>query len=144
MKVWPFYIVAFCFFTGIEVFLFGKSEDPEKLLLGKWREVAWQYESSEVSDDVSERVGKTLVIHKAEYWEFLPNRTLVVSGKEGKGTAQWRLAGRANVLQLQHGRAVAEHYSVGELTHDTLVLNFETDIQAKGVAKLVFRRAGVL
>jgi hypothetical protein len=126
------YIISFLLVGGLIITSLSLSQNPEKLLIGKWREVSWDYERK---DD------KTLLIHNAERWEFLPDGTLFLWGKNGKLEARWRLGGRGNVLRLEHARNIVEHYNVTHLSADILILNFETNIQAKGVAKLTFGKA---
>lgn len=110
--------------------LLATTRSPESLLLGHWKELAWEYEKDE----------KTPLIHRAEGWHFLPGQQLLLQRKESVEKVRWRLAGRSNVLLLRYASGVTEHYNVTELRQNKLVLNFETDIQARGVAKLTFSR----
>jgi hypothetical protein len=141
------YIISFLLVGGLIITSLSLSQNPEKLLIGKWREVSWDYERKddnrlkEIGPEVRDRVDKTLLIHNAERWEFLPDGTLFLWGKNGKLEARWRLGGRGNVLRLEHARNIVEHYNVTHLSADILILNFETNIQAKGVAKLTFGKA---
>lgn len=146
MKLIALYLGLFCIVTSTVAVLLIVPDDPEQMLTGKWREVSWEYErldqpgGRDMADDVRERVGKTLVIHKSEYWEFFPDRTVALMHKNGARKVKWRLTGRANVLRLEYDRKIVEHYNITRLSPETLVLNFETDIQARGIAKLTFQK----
>lgn len=146
MRIPVLYAAIFVATSALLTALLMISEDPESLIVGKWREQSWEYEKSdgngtrEMGHEVKERIGKTLVIHNAEYWVFSPNRTLALWRKDGKVVTRWRLTGRANVLRLEYEGRIVEHYNVTHLSSRTLVLNFETDIQAKGIAKLTFQK----
>jgi len=130
MKIGCYYAGAFFFVAVVVAALLGKARSPEALLLGNWKELAWEYEKDKT----------TPVMHRGERWKFLPGQQLLLLRKDGSEKAHWHLAGRANVLLLRYGSGITELYNVTEFTPDRLVLNFATDIQARGVAKLTFAR----
>lgn len=140
MRIWTYYILTAALLGGIVAGLLAVSPSPESLLLGRWKEVSWEYEMKGSGPEVRERLGKTLVIHQTEFWEFAPGNRLTLFRKGASDSVHWRLAGRSNALALTHGGGITEHYQVTKLSRDTLELNFETDIQARGIAKLTFER----
>ncbi|MBX3720457.1 MAG: hypothetical protein KF713_01335 [Turneriella sp.] len=133
MKIAFWYAGGGALVTGTVLALLTTAGSPESLLLGHWKELAWEYEQDE----------QTPLVHRAEGWHFLPGQQLLLQRKGSIEKVRWRLAGRSNVLLLRYASGVTEHYNVTELRADKLVLNFETDIQARGVAKLTFTRLRV-
>lgn len=124
--------------------LFSYSSLPETELIGSWDEIAWEYEKKETNDSskdidesIKDLIGKDLLIHQSEVWQFLPNGWLKLSNDQEVTFLQWRLKGRGNILQIKHSDFI-ENYNVTKLTQDTLELNFDSNIQARGIAKLVF------
>ena len=126
---------------------------PEQLLVGTWRERAWEYEKvntpadlkrlkagDTVSQAVKDQLGKHLMIHSAETWKFYPDGTLVLQGPRGVKNIHWKLKGRGHILELEHRNHAIEHYNITELTGDHMILNFDSDIQVKGIAKLTFQK----
>lgn len=137
LEMWFVYGISFLSIVGGITTLLALSPSPEFLIRGDWQESAWAYEH-----EIQEKVGKTLQVHRAEEWSFLPAQKLQISRGKDRQTAKWRLAGRSNILLIQYDNGSAEHYNITQLSHDRLVLNFDSDIQSKGIAKLTFRKLG--
>lgn len=129
-------------------------DDPEQLLLGRWQEVDWRYEKLDpVEGTRSERPkwkdgvkfprpSRDIVRHEAEYWQFLPGRTLRIVRRDG-GTLlkRWRLKGRGHILTVRSlDSNDLELYDIKELDRDQLVLHYDIGMEVRGVAKLVFGR----
>lgn len=140
MKIWKLYFLTSALLGGLVAGLLAISPSPESLLMGRWKEVSWEYEMKGSGPEVRERLGKTLLLHQTEFWEFTPGNKLTLFRKGKSDTVHWRMAGRSNALALTHAAGVTEHYNITRLTPDRLELNFETDIQARGIAKLTFER----
>lgn len=151
MKVWLQYIGVFG--TGFLLFfvLINATHSPEQQILGEWKEMAWEYEMvdkadndithySQVSDYVKNSMGQSLVIHKAEVWTFMPQGKLKLSGNDREETVTWRMKGRGHILELKHEDNTIEHYNLTELDNNKMVLNFDSDMQVRGVAKLTFEK----
>ena len=121
---------------------------PETIILGKWKELKWEYEKvnkingkdKPEAEEMKSQHTEKLVIHEAEVWQFLPDKKLKLIGKNREEIVEWHIKGRGNILELRHSSSVIEHYNLTELTGDIMVLNFETDIQVRGIAKLTFER----
>lgn len=145
------YFVVFSFgliiFGGIFIF----SKTPEKTISGQWEELKWEYEkvnrledslkiNTLASDQLKEIIGKQLIIHEAEKWEFLPGGELKLSDGESSKSVNWRIKGRGHILKIKHNNDTIEYYNITELDEDLMVLNFESDIHARGIAKLTFKK----
>jgi hypothetical protein len=149
----PTFIISFISLAGIIPFfiLINFSSSPERQILGEWDELTWEYErvniTSEdsldrkaITDDVKELIGQDLVIHQAEKWVFLPNGRLKLISENEEKTIGWRLKGRGHILQLKYSNDTVENYSLTELDKNRMVLNFESDVHARGIAKLTFEK----
>jgi hypothetical protein len=123
---------------------------PEKLLIGKWKEVEWMYEKSdknqasnkiELSDEIKNIISKDLVIHCSETWEFKNEAVLLLTKKgEKKHAIKWKLKGRGHILKLRHSNEIKEYYQIKELTEDRLVIHFENDIHTRGIVRIEFKK----
>lgn len=125
-------------------------ESPERKILGSWKELAWEYEKvyshaarnaidrDTISQTVKDQLGQHLVIHSAERWQFNPDGTLLLMGTDTAREVRWKLKGRGHILELEYDNRIVEHYNLTELNDNTMVLNFDSDIQVKGIAKLTF------
>lgn len=151
MKIW----IRYSSFFGIGIFLFvllaSISVNPEHTIEGQWRELVWEYEKvdknettksdlNKVSSYVKNVVGENLIIHKAEIWIFKPNGKLILKGKNHSKEVNWTIKGRGNILKIKYNENDVEHYSLTELSDDKLVLNFDTDTQSRGIARLTFEK----
>jgi hypothetical protein len=153
MRISIGYISFFAFIITLFVLLLFFSNNPEKQIEGEWKELSWEYEKVDKpkdsttilsyktsSDFVKQIVGENLIIHQAESWNFLPNGQLVLSNLKGKKIVQWRLKGRGNILEIKHNKDTVEHYNVTKLENGQLILNFDSDMHVRGIAKLTFER----
>ncbi len=148
-------LVSILAFTGlvsasVGVLITGKR--PEAQLLGQWEEVSWTYEkvdptSVDVSTGVSigeelrNEITKGLVIHESEMWRFEPGAALVLQKNgERNDTLQWKLKGYGRMLELVYGDQHQEVYKVREVKDDEMVLQFNNDMIARGVVRIVLKR----
>jgi hypothetical protein len=148
--------ILFSFLIGIIAFVFTsliwitKTQHPEILLRGEWKEVSWNYERVDkkgqetqlnLDDEVKQEISKNLIIHQTEKWEFKKGSTLILKAKGGNKTKlKWRLKGRGHILKLIYNDGMKEFYQIKELTKDKLVLHFENDIHARGIVKIIFTK----
>lgn len=152
MKALFIYIAMLVFaFLGM-ILVFDNVESPEQLILGSWKEFSWEYEKAyspatlkvmnrdTISQSVKDELGRHLIIHSAETWDFNPDGTLVLHGSDTTKQVKWKLKGRGHILELEYANQVIEHYNLTELNENTMVLNFDSDIQVKGIAKLTFNK----
>jgi len=152
MKALFIYIAMLVFaFLGM-ILVFDHVESPEQLILGSWKEHSWEYEKAyspatlkvmnrdTISQSVKDELGRHLIIHSAEIWDFNPDGTLVLHGSDTTKQVKWKLKGRGHILELEYANRVIEHYNLTELNENTMVLNFDSDIQVKGIAKLTFNK----
>lgn len=112
----------------------------------------WKYEKvNKVGDSVilnstntnnlKHLLGKNLIIHEAENWIFTDDGKLILKEGENSKTVSWRIKGRGHVLKIKYDDTdVIEYYNITRLTEDEMVLNFDSNIQARGIAKLTFKR----
>lgn len=125
--------------------------NPEKTIVGQWKEMDWEYEktdkflgNSEIGKTISEiekmEIAKDLVIHQAETWTFLPNGNLKLTNNRRTRGVKWVLKGRGHILQLKYDKGTTENYLLTYLDEHKMVLNLELDNQARGIAKLVFSK----
>ncbi|MEQ8474322.1 MAG: hypothetical protein RIC35_24210 [Marinoscillum sp.] len=128
--------------------------NPEADVLGKWTEVSWAYEKMDHTDEtasswleeldehVKAEISKPLIIHEAEEWYFLPDHQLALLGKQdGELHLTWKLKGRGNILELRHDNLTVEQYTIQEITDEQMTLHFNTELQAKGIVKMIFRKS---
>lgn len=150
MKIWTRYSLAFGLCIALFIALIYKAKNPEVSIEGEWKELVWIYENVDPNDPnisnyknvagyVKNVAGQDLIIHKAEKWKFLPNGKLQLSGNDYFKEINWTLKGRGNVLELKYDNNV-EYYDLTELSDNKLVLNFETEIQTRGIACLTFEK----
>ncbi len=151
MKLWGIYIAIFLLSIAALLITIGVSANPEKQLLGEWNETEWKYEKADKNqqtqtllsgstESIKELVGNKLLIHKAENWHFYPNGVLRLSGNDTDKIVTWHIKGRGHILQLKHASNCIENYNIDVLNDTTLVLNFEADIEVRGIAKLTFNK----
>lgn len=150
MKIWIKYTVAFGLGLMLFLSLISMANNPETKIEGQWEELSWKYEKADwdhinkfgnenLSDKIKNMVSQNLVIHKTEKWKFLPDGKLLLEGKGYSKIISWAIKGRGNILELKYGNNV-EHYSLSELSADKLILNFNTDAQTRGIARLTFKK----
>lgn len=146
----PLFLIILLAFAWLK----QRVQSPERLLVGTWNERQWQYEKVNAPRDlhrihnldtmaqsVKDQLGKHLIIHSAEVWQFNQDGTLLLHGTDTVKQVKWKLKGRGHILELEYANRVMEHYNVSELTPERLVLNFDSDIQVKGIAKLTFENS---
>ncbi|TWI81652.1 hypothetical protein IQ13_2670 [Lacibacter cauensis] len=146
MKLWITYSAVFVIGIAAVLLLFNASANPEKAILGKWKETEWKFEKAIAfaADIAAASKTKTtqpeFSFHRAEDWEFLPGGLLrlKIAGKEEH--LSWRIKGRGHVLQIQYGDNRIENYQLTVLENNRMVLNAESDMQARGIAQLIFER----
>ncbi|AWW32090.1 hypothetical protein DN752_19190 [Echinicola strongylocentroti] len=153
MKIKLMYAGVIVLLFGVVITLVANDVSPERKLIGKWEEVMWKYEkldspegnvldSFHINDQLKQEISRELVIHKAETWEVRPDGTILLHKKgEEVDELHWRLKGRGHVLKLfGHGDSL-EHYQIQQLTDDTMEIHFNSDLQARGIIKMVFVKA---
>lgn len=150
MKLWLVYIIIFSLGLISFIVLITKSSSPEEQILGEWKEMSWDYEKVNKpnkaslrdysSAEIKQLIGQDLVIHEAEKWEFLPNGQLKLIGEDTIKMVNWRIKGRGHILQIKYDDGVIENYNITVLRNKKLVLNFDLDVKAKGIAQLTFNK----
>lgn len=152
MKPLLIYIALLVFALTGMIWVMNHVESPEHLIVGTWKEHAWEYEKAysmatfdkinrdTISQNVKDQLGRHLIIHSAETWNFNQDGTLVLHGADTIKQVKWKLKGRGHILELEYADNVIEHYNLTELNENTMVLNFDSDIQVKGIAKLTFNK----
>lgn len=150
MKPLTIYIALLLSIAFGMLWLMGCVQSPESQILGTWNERSWEYEKAysrstrkafdndTISQSVRDQLGRHLVIHSAETWKFNPDGTLLLHGMDTVKEVKWKLKGRGHILELEYADSVIEHYNLTELNDTKMVLNFDSDIQVKGIAKLTF------
>ncbi|WP_372756219.1 hypothetical protein [Mariniflexile sp.] len=120
---------------------------PTANIQGKWKEVSWEYEKvdntifgKKINKSIKNEISKDLIIHEAEVWNFKPNGLLALNQDKKDEVLTWTLKGRGNILKLNHSSEKVEHYNIQILDEDRMVLHFSSDIQAKGIVKMIFER----
>jgi len=150
MKIITTYTVVFLVIVATIFTLMSFSQSPEKKIVGQWNEKSWEYErvnkvgdtnSKEITDDVKKIIGQHLLIHEAETWQFLPNGKLLLKSGSTERLVDWKIKGRGHILQLKYDDNVVENYNLTELDNNTMILNFDSEIQARGIAKLTFEKS---
>ena len=151
MKLWIRYISFFGLGILLFVTLISMSNNPENTIRGEWEELIWEYEKvdineksnlsfNSISNYVKDKIGENLIIHKAEQWKFLPNGKLILKGKEASKEVFWCMKGRGNILEIKYDNQNVEYYNVTELGNDKMILNFDTDVHTRGIARLTFKK----
>lgn len=155
MKIPLIYLSAFalCFFSLGMIKI--STITPEQTILGDWDEIAWEVERVEksVKDKLpaidapkyaKHIMGQHLVIHEAEHWTFQPDGILTLKGDCWEQCATWNIKGRGHVLQIKYEDGNIENYNITTLEDGRMVLNFDTDVHARGIARLEFTKTGKL
>lgn len=151
MKLIKFYLIVILGAVSGIAWVVNVAPNPETLLMGEWQETEWQYESrcvekkKVINNGVSKRgshslLGQDLIIHKAETWNFKPNGQLLIQLENRELVGSWCLKGRGNVLEIKYEDQFIEHYQINRIKEDSLVLHFDSDMQAKGIAQLSFSK----
>lgn len=151
MRLIRLYIVIFATVVSGIAWMVKAAPNPETLLLGIWQETEWQYESQCTNQDKTESssngtkgahslLGQELIIHQAETWLFEPQGKLTIQLKDEEICATWCLKGRGNVLEIKYEDKFVEHYQITSIREDSLVLHFDSEMQARGIAQLSFSK----
>lgn len=151
MKHFSRYLSLFLVIIMSIAWLKQRVDSPESLIIGTWYERSWQYEKvnsaeslnmthdrDSMAQSVRDVLGKHLVIHSAETWQFNPDGSLLLVGNDTVKQVKWKLKGRGHILELEYADKVIEHYNLSELTPTKMALNFDSDMQVKGIARLTF------
>ncbi|HMO60608.1 MAG TPA: hypothetical protein PKC39_04365 [Ferruginibacter sp.] len=151
MKFWLIYI--FVFSVGLMSFtiMVTKSSEPEMLIAGQWKELTWSYEdeqsieSSGINRQYEGSLHKVsnsedILFHQGETWIFYPDGKLCLKSDSSERIVHWSIKGRGNILQVKYANAVTEKFILSKLDNNNLVLDFESDIQARGIANLTFEK----
>ncbi|WP_333695690.1 hypothetical protein [Flavobacterium sp.] len=150
MKIIITYCTVFLLISTTVFLLFFSSQSPEKTIVGNWSELSWEYErvnlnesnqTKEISPEVKKIIGQHLLIHEAEVWQFLPNGKLILKAGTEERIVDWKIKGRGHILQLKYENNIIENYNLTELGAHKMVLNFDSEIQARGIAKLTFEKS---
>src|SRR5690606_3155956 len=145
MRIVVLFFSSFCLFlTGFCVLL-SFAPNPEKLVLGEWKETDWQYMSFAspadsgadgfISGIERAQYAEHVIYHEAESWCFNPDGTLILTKPEATYTLKWFIKGRGNVLELRYNDNRTEHYNMHITRDGVLELYHELDTGIKGTAK---------
>jgi len=128
-----------------------KGDSPENLIVGKWKEVAWNFErinvdSAKLDGNLlsyqKKELYNNMMIHQAEEWEFCNKKQLTLKSKDPfeEKKLKWFLKGRGNILELKYGNNTVESYQVHKLTKDTMVIYYNFDLQMRGSVKITLKK----
>lgn len=152
MRTSIIYLLAFGLMAGLCLALVTMATPPDRLILGGWEQTGWAYEKvdkapdteeTQLLDEVTRSVGKGLVLHRAETWEFMPGNTLRLINGDAVEEVRWNLKGRGHLLHITHANGSVEHFILERIDQDSMRLQFETEIQARGIARLEFKRPAI-
>lgn len=145
-------MIVFALGAAAIIGMFFEGTRHETSIVGTWKEVKWIYEGeesfdaydvrAEAADQLNKKIGHDFFIHENETWIFSDNGELVTSSSNnGKEMSlRWVIKGRGNILVLKDGSEPVEAYNITRLDDNKMVLNFDVDLKAKGVAELTFER----
>lgn len=132
----------------LAILFISNSESSEKLVLGDWKEISWHYEKlntedlakHQSGDGLRDEIYNSLVIHKAEKWQFKPDGTLQLHGDQDE-KLDWTIKGRGHILELKHKDGRIEDYQIEMLNDRLMVVYFNFDLQIRGIVKMTFLKA---
>jgi hypothetical protein len=114
--------------------------NPEHMLEAEWKETGWSYEKIDTRDFVYHDV-KLKRKHEAESWTFAADHVLYFyNARQVIAKATWKLKGRGHVLQVLYEDGTIEKYDIEELNDKELILNVDTGLESRGIARLVFTK----
>jgi hypothetical protein len=145
------YLAFFPVCVALFMLLLWQDKSPDKKIVGKWREVSWEYEKVNRATDhlpdrtihehVRNELAQDLIIHRAETWEFLPDGKLLLHKGDGSTVRlNWKLKGRGHILKLNYANRKTEYYDLNELSQEGMTLYFDIEIQAKGIVRMTFEK----
>lgn len=146
------YLAFFPACLALFILLLSQDKSPDRKIVGKWREVSWEYEKvnrenaellpdRKIHEHVRNELAQDLIIHRAETWEFLPNGKLLLHKGDGSTVRlDWKLKGRGHILKLNYANQKTEYYDLNELSQDGMTLYFDVEIQAKGIVRMTFEK----
>ncbi len=147
-----FIIMSYCilgFFAIGSIYIITHSQNHEVSILGKWKEVAWEYEKVDagnsafmnINNNQKAEAWKNITLHQAEVWEFMPDKTVkLFSNNQLIENMRWNIKGRGNILELNHYNNRKESYQIQEINDDLLIIHFNLDLQVRGIVKMTFKR----
>ncbi|GGZ12948.1 hypothetical protein GCM10007049_00860 [Echinicola pacifica] len=151
MKIIAIYTIVALLIVGGIFSLLSSHHSPDERLVGRWREISWQYEKLDspstasdasifaISEHIKREISRDLVIHQAETWEILPHGQMQLHLQGGEIKAlDWRLKGRGHILKLMGKNRPLEHYQIQKLNGDSLEVHFNSDLQTRGIIKMTF------
>lgn len=145
-------LIGFAVMLCLYSFTISKLSNPEEKIIGNWSEKKWEYEKVyDLADkkeldaagdyQIQNVAGNSLILHMAEQWQFYSNGQLVFCKDKSKNSAKWKIKGRGNILEIEHKDGLCEHYNIIELNQQRMVLNFNAEMQIKGITKLTFNKS---
>lgn len=147
------YLVSFSFVIGFFIIMLFSSANPENEIVGRWEEIKWEYEkvdkdngdslnsNKSISEKIKREITRGLIIHEAEVWQFNSNGGLLLAKETGPlEQLDWKLKGRGHILKLKHETGQIEYYNLYHIDQNKMILYFDSDIHAKGIVKMIFRR----
>ena len=147
-----FVVLSIAAVLGIYSFtLISFTTNPEQTILGSWNEKEWVYEKVYTIDDkkqidsmgineIKHLTGNYIQVHVAEQWQFMDGQKLRLFKDGNTEEVDWRIKGRGNILEIVYNNQSIERYNITKLNADILELSFDSDIQVKGLTKLVFEK----
>lgn len=150
MRFVLFFLLVFGSFFLVSIGVLTRDVSPDKLIVGKWEEVSWEFEKVDYereqllfSDDDFQRneICKDMLIHKAEVWDFREDGKLLLIGKDQTSEVlDWHIKGRGHILVLKHGDDRIESFQIQDISKDSFVIHFGFDLQVKGIVKMTFKK----
>lgn len=141
------YSISFLAVVLVFMIFSALAENPELMLVGEWQEVTWNFEDEAVEKtEVNDRWrkhagdGQEFAIHRAETWIFLPDGKLKIKGASVEEQMRWNLKGRGHILQIKYDNERVENYQLSGLSEQHMVLDLETEVRARGIARLTFQK----
>jgi hypothetical protein len=145
------WIIFVLFFIGA-VYVVTHARSYEQSIIGRWQEVSWEFEKSDapeagdtavlLSGSQKDEIWEGLTIHKAELWEFRPEKeiNLYDANRRTLKKLEWTIKGRGNILEIRHPDHHTENYQIQEIKDDQMVVHFNFDLQVRGIVKMTFKR----
>lgn len=149
-RVYTVVILLLIGLISLGIWIFNHQQHPENAILGTWKEEHWVYAKvdgkqkgtmKKISSGERYEIANHLVIHAFENWTFSKDRTLRLHEQDGQEhMATWSLSGRGHMLRIHNPDGSQEVYQIETLNKRRLVLHFETNVHARGIVKITFKR----